>query len=119
MVENIRVAIKHCISPISILNDGMILAMTEVGRLFEAGEYYVPEMLVSARAMQSGMNVLKRFLTISEAHPAGKVVIGKVEGNYDDIGKNLVKMMLEGSGFEVIDLSVEVNPSAFISALIE
>jgi 5-methyltetrahydrofolate--homocysteine methyltransferase len=119
VVENIQAAIKQGVSPISILHDGMISAMTEVGRLFESGEYYVPEMLVSARAMQAGMNVLKRFLTQSEVHPAGKVAIGTVEGDYHDIGKNLVKMMLEGSGFEVIDLGVDVNPSEFMTALIE
>ena len=97
----------------------MIAAMQEVGRLFEAGEYYVPEMLVAARAMQSGMKVLKPQLSVSDAHPAGKVALGTVEGDYHDIGKNLVKMMLEGSGFEVIDLGVDVSPAAFVSAVID
>ena len=112
-------ALKLDLPPISILNDGMIAAMQEVGRLFEAGEYYVPEMLVAARAMQSGMKVLKPLLSVSEAHPAGKVALGTVEGDYHDIGKNLVKMMLEGSGFEVIDLGVDVKPTDFISTVID
>jgi 5-methyltetrahydrofolate--homocysteine methyltransferase len=101
------------------MNDGMISAMQEVGRLFEVGEYYIPEMLVAARAMQSGMSILKTHLSLFDAHPAGKVVLGTVEGDYHDIGKNLVKMMLEGSGFEVIDLGVDVSPAAFISAAIK
>jgi 5-methyltetrahydrofolate--homocysteine methyltransferase len=96
----------------------MLSAMQEVGRLFEAGEYYVPEMLVASRAMQSGMNILKPYLSDVDAHPAGKVAIGTVWGDYHDIGKNLVKMMLEGSGFEVIDLGVDVKPQVFLSAII-
>ncbi len=115
----VKSALKLGLPPISILNDGMIAAMQEVGRLFEAGEYYVPEMLVAARAMQSGMKVLKPHLSVSDSHPAGKVALGTVEGDYHDIGKNLVKMMLEGSGFEVIDLGVDVCPAAFVSAVIE
>jgi 5-methyltetrahydrofolate--homocysteine methyltransferase len=95
----------------------MIAAMQEVGRLFEAGEYYVPEMLVAARAMQAGMDLLKPHLSAADAHPAGKVAIGTGQGDYHDIGKNLVKMMLEGSGFEVLDLGVNVRPAAFVSAV--
>ncbi len=113
----VKEALMQGVEPKVILNEGMISAMQEVGRLFEAGEYYVPEMLVAARAMQAGMNVLKPFLAGSEAHPAGKVAIGTVEGDYHDIGKNLVKMMLEGAGFEVIDLGVDVSPSAFVAAV--
>jgi 5-methyltetrahydrofolate--homocysteine methyltransferase len=116
---NVKSALKLGLPPISILNDGMIAAMQQVGRLFEAGEYYVPEMLVAARAMQSGMKVLKPQLSLSDAHPAGKVAIGTVEGDYHDIGKNLVKMMLEGSGFEVIDLGVNVNADAFVTSMRE
>jgi 5-methyltetrahydrofolate--homocysteine methyltransferase len=115
--KEVKAAIQQGVLPISIMNDGMISAMSEVGRLFELGEYYVPEMLVAARAMQAGMDELKPYLTLSEAYPAGKVAIGTVQGDYHDIGKNLVKMMLEGAGFEVFDLGVDVNPGAFISAL--
>jgi 5-methyltetrahydrofolate--homocysteine methyltransferase len=117
VIIKVKSALKLGLPPILIMNDGMIAAMQEVGRLFEAGEYYVPEMLVAARAMQAGMSVLKPYLSVSDAHPSGKVAIGTVEGDYHDIGKNLVKMMLEGSGFEVIDLGVNVHPEAFISAV--
>ena len=119
VVNNIKTALKQGIPSSSIMNEGMISAMAEVGRLFESGEFYVPEMLVAARSMQAGMNILKPSLTNSEAYPAGKVVIGTVKGDFHDIGKNLVKMMLEGSGFEVIDLGVDVNPELFLSALTE
>lgn len=115
----VKSALKLGLAPLSIMNDGMISAMQEVGRLFEAGEYYVPEMLVAARAMQAGMSVLKPYLTGKEVHPAGKIVIGTVHGDYHDIGKNLVKMMLEGSGFAVIDLGVDVEPGTFISTVIK
>jgi len=115
--SEVKAALKQGILPSTIMNSGMIAAMQEVGRLFEMGEYYVPEMLVAARAMQAGMNALKPYLADTEAHPAGKVAIGTVEGDYHDIGKNLVKMMLEGGGFEVIDLGVDVSPARFVSAV--
>jgi len=117
VVTGVKSALSLGISSHSILNDAMISAMQEVGRLFVAGEYYVPEMLVAARAMQSGMTALKPYLSEPEAHPSGKVAIGTVSGDYHDIGKNLVKLMLEGSGFEVIDLGVNVKPQAFLSAV--
>jgi 5-methyltetrahydrofolate--homocysteine methyltransferase len=117
VTKKVKTAIYLGVSPNLIMNDGMISAMSEVGRLFEVGEYYVPEMLVAARAMQAGMNVLKPYLTTTEAHPAGKIAIGTVKGDFHDIGKNLVKMMLEGAGFEVIDLGVDVEPELFISAV--
>jgi 5-methyltetrahydrofolate--homocysteine methyltransferase len=117
VVQDVKIAIQQGISPASIMNEGMIAAMREVGHRFEIGEYYVPEMLVAARAMQSGMNILKPLLSSSQAHPAGKVAIGTVKGDFHDIGKNLVKMMLEGAGFEVIDLGVDVNPDEFMEAM--
>jgi 5-methyltetrahydrofolate--homocysteine methyltransferase len=119
LTTKVKSALKLGIAPNSIMNDGMINAMGEVGRLFEAGEYYVPEMLVAARAMQAGMTILKPYLSPADVHPAGKVAIGTVQGDYHDIGKNLVKMMLEGSGFEVIDLGVDVDPVVFASAAIK
>ncbi len=118
VVNDVKLALKQNVPPLSIMNDGMIAAMQEVGRLFEACEYYVPEMLVAARAMQAGMNILKPHLSAVDAHPAGKIAIGTVEGDIHDIGKNLVKMMLEGGGFEVIDLGVDVSPEEFASAVI-
>jgi 5-methyltetrahydrofolate--homocysteine methyltransferase len=117
VVKEVKLALRKGILPLSIMNDGMIAAMQEVGRLFEAGEYYVPEMLVAARAMQAGMNILKPYLSSGDTHPAGTVVIGTVEGDIHDIGKNLVKMMLEGGGFDVIDLGVDVSPSTFVSTI--
>jgi 5-methyltetrahydrofolate--homocysteine methyltransferase len=118
VVVEVKNALKQGAPPLIIMNNGMIAAMQEVGRLFEAGEYYVPEMLVAARAMQAGMNVLKPYLAVKEAHPAGKVAIGTVEGDIHDIGKNLVKLMLEGAGFEVVDLGVDVSPAAFLSSVV-
>jgi 5-methyltetrahydrofolate--homocysteine methyltransferase len=119
VVQKIKKAIQLGLSPVSIMNDGMISAMTEVGLLFEKGEYFVPEMLVAARAMQTGMNVLKPYLSVVDVYPAGKLVIGTVKGDFHDIGKNLVIMMLEGSGFEVIDLGVDVEPQTFLSKLVD
>ncbi len=103
----------------SILNEGMVSAMAEVGRLFEIGEYFVPEMLVSARAMQAGLNVLRPALIKAEVKAAGKVVIGTVKGDLHDIGKNLICMMLEGASFEIIDLGTDVPPEKFVEAVRE
>ncbi len=100
-----------------VLNDGLIDAMREVGRLFECGEYYVPEMLVAARAMKAGLEVLRPALAAKDLKPIGKIVLGTVQGDLHDIGKNLVAMMLEGAGFEVIDLGVDVPPQQFVEAV--
>lgn len=104
-----------------ILNEALIPAMTEVGCLFEAQEFYVPEMLVSAKAMQSGLKTLKPLLA-SQADPASgktnpKAVLGTVKGDLHDIGKDLVVMMLEGAGFQVTDLGVDVPPEKFVEAV--
>jgi 5-methyltetrahydrofolate--homocysteine methyltransferase len=98
----------------TLLNMGLIPAMAEVGRLFESGEYYVPDMLISARAMQAGLAILKPQLASANVQSAGKVAIGTVKGDLHDIGKNLVGMMLEGAGFEVKDLGVDVAPEKFV-----
>jgi 5-methyltetrahydrofolate--homocysteine methyltransferase len=105
--------------PAEILNQGMIAAMKEVGRLFEEGEYYVPEMLIAARAMQAGLAILKPLLVDSGIEPAGKVAVGTVKGDLHDIGKNLVAMMLEGSGFAIMDLGTDVAPEKFVAAIQE
>ncbi|MCL4298760.1 MAG: corrinoid protein [Anaerolineae bacterium] len=102
-----------------ILQQACIPAMTEVGRLFETGEKFVPEMLIAARAMQSTVNLLKPHLIEADIKKLGKVVIGTVAGDLHDIGKNLVGMMLEGAGFEVIDLGTDVSPEAFVKAVQE
>ena len=99
--------------------DAMIAAMGEVGRLFEEGEYYVPEMLIAARAMQTGLEILKPQLKEADVKPAGLVVAGTVKGDLHDIGKNLVCIMLEGSGFNVIDLGTDVGPEKFVAAVQE
>jgi 5-methyltetrahydrofolate--homocysteine methyltransferase len=99
------------------MQQGLIVAMTEVGRLFEAGEYFVPEMLIAARAMQSGLGLLKPYLAQSGVKAAGKVAIGTVKGDLHDIGKNLVGMMLEGAGFEIKDLGTDVTPEKFVAAV--
>jgi 5-methyltetrahydrofolate--homocysteine methyltransferase len=114
---NIQTAIDAGVPVADILNEGMIAAMAEVGRLFEEGEYFVPEMLISARAMQAGLALLKPHLKNAEVASAGKVAIGTVKGDLHDIGKNLVAMMLEGGGFEIIDLGTDVPPEKFVEAV--
>jgi 5-methyltetrahydrofolate--homocysteine methyltransferase len=115
--ENVQAALTEGINPETILNEGMVTAMTEVGHLFEEGEYFVPEMLVSARAMQEGLVLLKPALVKGNVQAAGKVVIGTVQGDLHSIGKNLVSMMLEGAAFEVIDLGTDVSPEKFVAAI--
>lgn len=105
---------QNGVSPKIILEEGMIAAMAEVGRLFEAGEYYVPEMLISARTMQAGLAIIKPHLAETQFKVAGRVAIGTVKGDLHDIGKNLVGMMLEGAGFEVLDLGTDVTPEKFV-----
>jgi len=100
-----------------LLRDGLIAAMREVGQLFEDGEIYVPEMLVAARAMNATVAVLKPRLIEHAVQSSGTVAIGTVEGDLHDIGKNLVAMMLEGSGFEVVDLGTDVPAERFIDAI--
>jgi 5-methyltetrahydrofolate--homocysteine methyltransferase len=102
-----------------ILNQALIAAMDEVGRRFEEGDLFVPEMLASARAMQAGLQYLKPHLLQSEIKSSGKIAIGTVKGDLHDIGKNLVAMMLEGAGFEIIDLGVDVAPEVFVEAVQE
>ena len=100
----------------TILDEGMLAAMAEVGRLFEEGECYVPEMLISARAMKAGLAKLQPSLKQADVQSAGKVALGTVKGDLHDLGKNLVGMMLEGAGFTVKDLGVDVSPEAFVAA---
>jgi 5-methyltetrahydrofolate--homocysteine methyltransferase len=113
----VQAALDAQIDPGTILNEGMISAMQEVGRLFEEGEYFVPEMLISARAMQTGLALLKPHLVQANVQSAGKVVIGTVKGDLHDIGKNLVAMMLEGAAFEIVDLGTDVSPDKFVEAV--
>ncbi len=100
-----------------ILKKGLIRAMDEVGDLFQKGEYFVPEMLIAARAMNRGMEIIKPAIVEQGIEPLGKMVIGTVKGDLHDIGKNLVTMALEGAGFEVIDLGSDVPPEKFVDAV--
>ena len=115
----VNAALAAGLNPEAILKEGLIAAMGEVGRLFEENEYFVPEMLVAARAMQGGLAILKPHLAAGGSISAGKAVVGTVKGDLHDIGKNLVAMMLEGAGFEVVDLGTDVTPDKFVKAVIE
>lgn len=114
-----REAIEAKADPQELVNKYMIPAMDEVGRKFEADELFVPELLVTARAMKKALEVIKPLLAAKGAKPIGKVVVGTVKGDLHDIGKNLVASMLEGAGFEVLDLGVDVSPEKFIAAVKE
>jgi corrinoid protein of di/trimethylamine methyltransferase len=105
--------------PQEVLSGGLIAGMDEVGKDFKAGDLFVPEVLIAARAMHAGMGVLRPLLAESDTASAGKYLIGTVEGDLHDIGKNLVKMMIEGAGFETIDLGTDVQPAAFVEAVRE
>jgi len=100
----------------AILNQALIAAMEEVGKRFEEGEFFVPEMLIAARAMQAGLALLKPHLAADGVKAAGRIAIGTVKGDLHDIGKNLVAMMLEGAGYEVKDLGTDVDAQAFVKA---
>ena len=112
----VKAALEAGIPADAILNQSLITAMDEVGRRFENGDFFVPEMLIAARAMQAGLKLLKPRLAEANVKSAGKVAIGTVKGDLHDIGKNLVAMMLEGTGFEVRDLGVDIPPEAFVKA---
>lgn len=109
-----RAALAEGVAPLTIVTGHLVPAMDEVGRLFECEEYFVPEMLLSARAMKASMEIVRPLLAASGVEPIGRVVIGTVKGDLHDIGKNLVAAMLEGGGFEVIDLGADVAPELFI-----
>ena len=101
----------------ALIDGGMIPAMAEVGRRFEEEEYFVPELLLSARAMKAALGILRPLLSDSGAEPVGRVVMGTVQGDLHDIGKNLVAAMLEGAGFEIVDLGSDVSPAQFVEAV--
>jgi 5-methyltetrahydrofolate--homocysteine methyltransferase len=114
--QGVQGALDKGIEADEILNESLIPAMGEVGKRFEEGEFFVPEMLISARAMKAGLAILKPYLVDSGVESAGIVAIGTVQGDLHDIGKNLVAVMLEGAGFEVRDLGVDVPPETFVDA---
>jgi 5-methyltetrahydrofolate--homocysteine methyltransferase len=115
----VRAELEHGTDLHVILNDSLIAAMDEVGDLFSQGTLFVPEMLMAAKAMKAGLEVLRPLLTETDAKPVGTVVIGTVHRDLHDIGKNLVGMMLEGAGFTVVNLGVDVPPEAFLAAVTE
>src|SRR4249919_4342144 len=114
-----QAAIAAGVAPLAIVTGHLVPAMDEVGRRFECEEYFVPEMLLSARAMKASMEIVRPLLAATGAEPVGRVVIGTVKGDLHDIGKNLVASMLEGGGFEVIDLGADVAPEKFVNAVQE
>ena len=114
---NVKAALDAKVSPAVILTDAMIASMAEVGKRFEEGEYYVPEMLIAARAMKEGLAILKPLLKEANIQSAGKVAAGTVRGDLHDIGKNLVCMMLEGAGYEILDLGTDVTPEKFVESV--
>jgi len=114
--EKTREGLDEGVGADVVLNEALIPAMAEVGRRFEIGEYFVPEMLISARAMKAGMAMIKPLLVEKDIKPVGTVAIGTVKGDLHDIGKNLVAMMLEGAGFEIKDLGVDVSAEDFVEA---
>ena len=114
--ETIQAAMDEGISAADILREGMLPAMSAIGEKFKNNEVFVPEVLVAARAMNMGMAMLKPYMADCGIEPAGTAVIGTVRGDMHDIGKNLVKMMIEGKGLRVVDLGVDVAPEKFLAA---
>ena len=115
----VQQALEQGLAPGEVLSAGLIAGMDRVGRDFKSGELFVPEVLVAARAMHAGMAVLRPHLTAGSVSGQGCFVLGTVKGDLHDIGKNLVKMMLEGAGFEVVDLGTDVAPETFVAAVRE
>ena len=119
VAELVQKALDQGIEPGEILQGGLIAGMDEVGVDFKAGDLFVPEVLIAARAMHAGMAILRPLLAESDTLSAGKYIIGTAKGDLHDIGKNLVKMMLEGAGFETVDLGTDVGPADFVAAVQE
>ena len=117
--ELVQQALDEGIPAESILNEGLLSGMNVIGEKFKTNEVYVPEVLVAARAMNMGTQILKPHLAASGVTANGRVCIGTVQGDLHDIGKNLVKMMMEGKGLEVVDLGTDVSPEAFVQAAID
>ncbi len=115
--EKTQEALDQGLSPVEILNDGLLAGMAVIGKKFKNNEVYVPEVLIAARAMHAGLNILQPKLVESGAKPAGTVVLGTVKGDVHDIGKNLVGMMMVGAGLEVIDVGIDVSKEKFIEAI--
>lgn len=116
-IEAVKEALQLEIPPQEILDDGLMAAMKEVGLLFQGGEIFIPDVFFSAKAMHESMNILRPLLAPSQSMGMGRVIIGTILGDIHDIGKRLVGTMLEGAGFTVIDLGVEVSPDTFVQGV--
>jgi 5-methyltetrahydrofolate--homocysteine methyltransferase len=117
VAELTQKALDEGLAPAEVLKGGLLAGMDQVGVDFRDGDLFVPEVLIAARAMHAGMDVLRPLLAEADVPSAGKVIMGTAEGDLHDIGKNLVGMMLEGGGFEIIDLGTDVSPNKFIEAV--
>ena len=118
-LAEVAAGLAEGVPPSTLLFEAMIPALDEVGRRFESGEYFLPEMLIAARAMRSAMEVLRPRLAATDAPSLGTIVFGTVAGDIHDIGKDMVEIMLEGAGFEIVDLGVNVPPARFVEAIRE
>jgi 5-methyltetrahydrofolate--homocysteine methyltransferase len=116
-VEETKRALAAGADPAAVMKDGLIGAMSVVGQKFSSGEFFLPQMMIAARAMTEVLPILKPLLVGEAAEKKGKAVIGTVAGDFHDIGKNIVKMMMEGAGYEVVDLGVDVAPDKFVEAV--
>ena len=119
VVSLVQAAVDEGVDAATILNDGLVAGMSVVGQKFKNNEFYVPEVLIAARAMNAGMELIQPQLAESDVKPAGTVVIGTVKGDLHDIGKNLVAMMLKGGGFQIVDLGVDVPADKFLEKVKE
>jgi 5-methyltetrahydrofolate--homocysteine methyltransferase len=116
-ISSVQAALESNIDANTILQSALIPAMSNVGKLFEQGEYFVPEMLIAARAMKSGLELLKPLMTPADVNPKGRVALGTVQGDLHDIGKNLVGIMLEGAGFAIYDMGTDVSPERVVEVI--
>ena len=117
--ELVQDAINNGAEPLAIINEGLIAGMNVVGASFKSGKMFVPEVLMSARSMRAGVELVKPLLAGQDVPSAGKVIIGTVKGDLHDLGKNLVAMMLEGGGFNVVNLGIDLPPEKFVAAVKE
>lgn len=117
VADLVQQALNQGINPGKVLESGLMAGMDRIGKDFKCGDLFVPEVIISAKAMHAGMNVLKPHLADDSTNNAGKFIIGTVKGDLHDIGKSLVKLMLEGSGFVAVDLGIDVSPEKFVEAV--
>lgn len=119
VTETVNKLVAEGVSPLDIINNGLMVGMNEVGERFKDGDMFVPEVMISARAMTAGISIVKPLINDNDMPCAGKVVMGTVKGDLHDIGKNLVGMLMESSGFKVINLGVDISPEKFAEAIKE